>query len=88
LALIAGSRIGPYEIVSALGAGGMNEVCRLRDRGGRCYVLGVQRSAVPAATPDDWLVDWRSDGQAIYVYRPRQAPCSYVSRLYTLEGAR
>ncbi len=51
-------------------------------------MLGVQRSAVPAATPDDWLVDWRSDGQAIYVYRPRQAPCSYVSRLYTLEGAR
>jgi len=29
--LIAGSRIGPYEIVSAIGAGGMGEVYRARD---------------------------------------------------------
>jgi serine/threonine protein kinase len=31
MALTAGTRLGPYEIVSAIGAGGMGEVYRARD---------------------------------------------------------
>jgi serine/threonine protein kinase len=31
VSLKAGSRLGPYEIVSAIGAGGMGEVYRARD---------------------------------------------------------
>jgi hypothetical protein len=29
--LTAGARLGPYEILSAIGAGGMGEVYRMRD---------------------------------------------------------
>jgi serine/threonine protein kinase len=31
MTLSAGSRLGPYEIVSAIGAGGMGEVYRAKD---------------------------------------------------------
>src|SRR5256884_5501764 len=42
MAIAAGSRLGPYEIVSPLGAGGMGEVYRARDpRMGREVAIKV-----------------------------------------------
>jgi Tol biopolymer transport system component len=52
MTLAAGSRLGPYEIVSAIGAGGMGEVYRARDaRLGRDVAIKVL-SASYAADPD------------------------------------
>jgi serine/threonine protein kinase len=33
VAILTGRRLGPYKILSGIGAGGMGEVCRARDTG-------------------------------------------------------
>jgi phosphoribosylaminoimidazole carboxylase (NCAIR synthetase) len=40
MTLAAGARLGPYEIVSAIGAGGMGEVYRARDPRLRVHLYG------------------------------------------------
>src|SRR5215472_7578829 len=51
MALAAGSKLGPYEIVSAIGAGGMGEVYKARDtrleRNVAVKVLPTHLSASP-----------------------------------------
>jgi eukaryotic-like serine/threonine-protein kinase len=38
-----GQRLGPYEILSATGAGGMGEVYRIRDTTLDCKVLPIRQ---------------------------------------------
>src|ERR1700726_165411 len=50
MALVPGSRLGPYEILAPLGAGGMGEVYRARDvRLGRLIAIKV----LPSDVADD-----------------------------------
>lgn len=50
MALTSGSRLGPYEIVSAIGAGGMGEVYRARDS-------RLDRSVAVKVLPTDFAAD-------------------------------
>ena len=50
-----GTRLGPYEVVAALGAGGMGEVYRARDtKLGRDVAIKILPDALHAATPSAW----------------------------------
>ena len=61
-----GARLGPYEIVSAIGAGGMGEVYRARD-------TRLQRDVAIKALPDSSpriLIGWHgSNGRHSYSLR-------------------
>ena len=60
----AGTRVGPYEIVSALGAGGMGEVYRARDeRLNREVAVKVLRPAV--INDPDRLARFRREAQLL-----------------------
>ena len=52
MALVSGARLGPYEILSALGAGGMGEVYKGRDtRLDRIVAIKVLSSALAGDPP-------------------------------------
>src|SRR5215510_12417790 len=62
--LQAGTRLGPYEILAVIGAGGMGEVYRARDsKLGREVALKVLASSV-AADPDR-LARFRREAQVL-----------------------
>jgi len=62
MALTAGSRLGPYEVISPIGAGGMGEVYRAHDnRLGRDVALKVIRDAF--AVDPDRLARFRREAQ-------------------------
>jgi eukaryotic-like serine/threonine-protein kinase len=62
--LAAGSRLGPYEILSALGAGGMGEVYRARDtKLGRDVALKVLPEAF--ATDSERLARFKREAQVL-----------------------
>src|SRR4249919_1125693 len=61
MSLAEGTRLGPYEVVGLLGAGGMGEVYRARDpRLGRNVAIKI----LPAAFSDDSDRLWRFEREA------------------------
>ncbi len=62
--LVPGTKVGPYEIVAPLGAGGMGEVYRARDpRLGREVALKVLPEAV--ASRHDWLARFEREAKTV-----------------------
>src|SRR6266849_5793018 len=65
MALTAGKKLGPYEILSSLGAGGMGEVYRARDtRLDRTVAIKI----LPAHLSDDPEAKQRFDREARTIY--------------------
>ena len=60
MGLTSGTKLGPYEIVSPLGAGGMGEVYRARDtRLDR--TVAVKILPAPIAAPLNFILNWVSE---------------------------
>ena len=79
LALTAGSRVGPYEIIAALGAGGMGEVYRARDAAlGRDVALKILPDVV-AGDPDR-LARFQREAQVLASLNH-----SHIAQIYGLE---
>src|SRR5438876_10737066 len=80
LSLSSGSRIGPYEIVSALGAGGMGEVYRARDsKLNRDVALKILPEAF--ALDSERLARFRREAQVLASLNH-----PHIAAIYGLEG--
>ena len=70
MSLAPGTRLGPYEIVSALGAGGMGEVYRATDSH---LKRSVAIKVLPAAMAGDAdrLMRFQREAEVLAALRPR-----------------
>ena len=66
--LTAGQRFGPYEIIAALGAGGMGQVYRARDTTLNRHVA-IKAVHDSVALNDDRIARFRREAQALGVLR-------------------
>src|SRR5437762_6537291 len=81
MTLTPGSRLGPYEILSALGAGGMGEVYRARDpRLGRDVALKILPESLSVNT--DRLARFRREAQLLASLNH-----PHISAIYGIEEA-
>ena len=72
--LSAGSRVGPYEVMAPLGAGGMGEVYRARDpRLGREVALKVLPDGF-RRTPSGWAASSARPGPSPRSTTPTSSP--------------
>src|SRR5262245_47258350 len=62
--LSAGTRLGPYEILSPLGKGGMGEVYRARDPR-LCRDVAIKTLPAIYAAEVEWLVRFRREARAL-----------------------
>src|SRR5207253_3949794 len=82
MTLASGSKLGPYEIQSSLGSGGMGEVYRARDtKLGRDVALKVLPDAF--ASEADRLMRFRREAQALAALNH-----SSIAAIYGLEESK
>ena len=72
MTIAAGTRIGPYDVLAAIGAGGMGEVYRTRDtRLGREVAIknpaGFLGNVVLSADGKTYAYTFRDDSSTLYV---------------------
>jgi serine/threonine protein kinase len=71
-ALAAGSRIGQYEVISAIGAGGMGEVYRARDtKLGRDVALKILPDSFAAIRDGRWIAGSRPNSGEQFIFDAR-----------------
>src|SRR6266581_7060858 len=80
MALTAGTRLGPYEILSALGAGGMGEVHRARD-------TKLEREVAIKVLPELFVSDPERVARFLREARTLAAlNHPHIAQIYGLEG--
>ena len=88
MSLGPGTRLGPYEIVSAMGAGGMGEVYRVRNTK-LCRDVAIKVLPTSLTSNKSWLLfETKPEHSALYFRQSHRATAVFtVSQSSSLDGA-